>query len=124
MLFLSTRNSDEAQESVITQASCDIFLSSQSMEEKVRKLLKSRPSLSKIAHYVVPEQNDLLKNEFIPEFSYNRTVEEARYDPLVILHTSRLVQFSRSLLLPNTHRDFQHNGNSEDDSTEPRLWFP
>ena len=42
--------------------------------------------------YVVPEQQDLLKDEFVPDYPYDKTLEQARYEPLVILHTSRSVK--------------------------------
>jgi hypothetical protein len=90
MLFLSPRNSDEAQHSVIEQACCNIFLCSKSMDARVRKLLQSHPKLSEMAHFVVPEQEELLKDDFVPDFPYERKVEEARLEPLVVLHTSRL----------------------------------
>ena len=61
------------------------------MEARVRSLAQSRPELSNMALFVVPEQNDLLKDEAVPEFPYDRTLEEARSEPLVIIHTSRQV---------------------------------
>ncbi|KAK5467525.1 hypothetical protein LTS15_000498 [Exophiala xenobiotica] len=91
ILFLSPRNSAEAQRSVIEQADCIIFLCSQSMDARVQKLLQSHPSLSEMAHFVVPEQEELLKDDFFPDFLYERTVEEARLELLVVLHTSRLL---------------------------------
>lgn len=53
-------------------------------------LLESHPSLSRMTLYIVPEQQDLLKDNFEPDIPYKRTVEEARHEPLVVLHTSRL----------------------------------
>ena len=61
------------------------------MEARVKKLLQSRAGLSKMNIFVVPEQEELLKDDFVPDFPYERTIEEARYEPLVVLHTSRLV---------------------------------
>lgn len=89
MLFLSPRNSDEAQLSVVEQADCQTFLYSSSMSTRVEKLLQSHRRLSKMTRIVVPEQEDLLKDEFVPEILYDRTVDQARSEPLVILHTSR-----------------------------------
>jgi hypothetical protein len=89
MLYLSPRNSDEAQLAVVEQAACKIFMYSQTMELRVRRLLQSHPRLSKMSHYVVPEQETLLRDEFVPDFPYEKTVEEARSEPLLILHTSR-----------------------------------
>lgn len=92
MLFLSPRNSDEAQQSVICEASCQKFLCSASMEARVEKLIQGRSNLSNMSCYVVPEQRDLLRDEFVPDYPYDKTIEQARYEPLVILHTSRSVQ--------------------------------
>lgn len=91
MLYLSPRNSDEAQLSVIEQASCETFLYAQSMDGMVQKLRQSHPRLSGMVYFVVPEQEELLKDDFIPDFPYEREIHEAREDPLVILHTSRLL---------------------------------
>jgi hypothetical protein len=62
------------------------------MDARVQKLLQSHPRLSEMAHFVVPEQEELLKDDFVPDFPYERTVEEARLEPLVVLHTSRLLR--------------------------------
>ena len=59
------------------------------METRVQKLIQGRPGGLKMAYYVVPEQERLLENDFVPEFPYDRTLEQARSEPLVILHTSR-----------------------------------
>ena len=61
------------------------------MDTRVRKLLQTDPKLSKMAHFVVPEQEELLNDDFVPNFPYQRTIEEARLEPLVVLHTSRLL---------------------------------
>lgn len=94
MLFLSPRNSDEAQRVVIEQADCRIFLCSHSMEARIHKLLKSHPSLSQLSLFVVPEQQDLLKDDFVPNYPYEWSIEDARKEPLVTLHTSRSVNSS------------------------------
>lgn len=91
MLFLSPRNSDEAQRSVIEQADCYVFLCSQSMETRVQKLLASHSRLSQMVQYTVPEEQQLLEDHFEDDFPYERTVEQARKEPLVVLHTSRLL---------------------------------
>ena len=99
MLFLSPRNSDEAQRSVIEQADCNIFLCSESWNFRVQKLLQGHTRLSEIAHYVVPEQEELLKDDFVPDFPYDRTVQEARSEPLVVLHTSSTTGIPKTIPL-------------------------
>lgn len=104
MLLLSPRNSDEAQRSVIEQADCNIFLYSKSMNARVQKLLQSHPRLAEMVHFVVPEQEELLQDDFVPDFPYERTVEEARVEPLVVLHTSRLFRpFSFDVIVCSQH---------------------
>ena len=121
MLFLSPRNSDEAQQSVIKQADCNIFLCSQSMDTRVRKLLQTDPQLSKMAHFVVPEQEELLNDDFVPNFPYERTIEDARSEPLVVLHTSRLLPLCPfDVMVCLTH--LQHYRDTQDYFVEPRVW--
>ena len=91
MLFLSPRNSDDAQYSVMEQAESHKFLCSASFNDRVKKLIRRRPKSSKTLQYVVPEQKELLKDESVANFPYERILEEARSEPLVCLHTSRSV---------------------------------
>ena len=109
MLLLSTRNSDEAQYSILEQAKCRKFLCASSMKKRVDALVRNWPSrefqkqsngdkkealvgvVTKVRVFEVPEQPDLLRNEPEPQVLYKRTVEEAKREPLVILHTSRFV---------------------------------
>lgn len=91
MLLLSPRNSDEAQESVIEQAKSGTFLCSTSYEVRIKRLLDARLKLRGVTLFVVPEQEELLRDDSVPDFPYLKTVEEARSEPLVILHTSRVV---------------------------------
>ena len=67
------------------------------MDTRVRKLLKSHPRLSEMALFFVPEQKELFKDDFVPDFPYERTIDEARVEPLVVLHTSRLLVCSASI---------------------------
>ncbi|PWY72566.1 hypothetical protein BO83DRAFT_445576 [Aspergillus eucalypticola CBS 122712] len=91
MLFLSTRNSDEAQYAVMNEAGCQKMVCSKSMKDRVQSLLAARPSNNgPTSIFVVAEQEELLEDTPVPEFPYHKTVETARFDPLVSLHTSRL----------------------------------
>ena len=99
MLFLSPRNSDEAQRSVIEQADCEIFLCCQSWNLRVQKLLHGHARLLGMAHYVVPDQEELLKDDFVPDFPYERTIQEARSEPLVVLHTSSTTGIPKTIPL-------------------------
>ncbi|EME39170.1 hypothetical protein DOTSEDRAFT_75048, partial [Dothistroma septosporum NZE10] len=88
MLYLSPRNSDEAQRAVIEEADCKLFLYTTSMKTRMDKLFASHQRLLDMTHIIVPEQEDLLEDKAVPDFPYERTVEQARREPLVILHTS------------------------------------
>lgn len=59
------------------------------MKNRVESLIRTRPKSSALAQYTVPEQDELLKDEFVADIPYTKSVEEARLEPLVTLHTSR-----------------------------------
>ncbi|KIW87610.1 uncharacterized protein Z519_11935 [Cladophialophora bantiana CBS 173.52] len=99
MLYLSPRNSDEAQYAVMKEADCHKWLCATEIKTKVEALVENRPPKTLNANSgqteswndtltVVPGQTGLLKDEPTPSFSYNKTIEEARGEPLVMLHTS------------------------------------
>jgi hypothetical protein len=91
------------------------------METRVQKLLDSHSRLSQMVHFIVPEQEELLKDGFEPDIPYERTVEEARGKPLVVLHTSRLLPlFDFDLMVCSYH--FQHYRYTQDYPLEPRVW--
>ncbi|KAF2481573.1 hypothetical protein BDY17DRAFT_326254 [Neohortaea acidophila] len=88
MLFLSPRNSNEAQRTVIEQATCTKFLYTHAMAARVEKILQSHARLRSMAKFEVPGQDELLRDEEVADFPYERTIEEVRALPLVSLHTS------------------------------------
>ncbi|OQU95819.1 hypothetical protein CLAIMM_01986 [Cladophialophora immunda] len=99
MLYLSPRNSDEAQYAVMKEADCRKWLCAAEMKPKVEALVQNRPPKALDPNgsqteswndtlSVVPGQVELLKDEPTQSFPYTKTLEEARWDPLVMLHTS------------------------------------
>ncbi|KIX05583.1 uncharacterized protein Z518_06455 [Rhinocladiella mackenziei CBS 650.93] len=99
MLYLSPRNSDEAQYAVMKEANCHKWLCATEIKAKVEALVENRPLKTLDANSsqteswndtltVVPGQTELLKDEPTPPFRYSKTLEEARWEPLVMLHTS------------------------------------
>lgn len=64
------------------------------MNAKVQKFLQSSRVLRRMTCFIVPEQGHVLTNDYVPDFPYQRTVEEARSEPLVVLHTSRFFPLS------------------------------
>jgi hypothetical protein len=102
MLYLSPRNSDEAQYAVMKEADCHKWLCATEMKPKVEALVANRPPKALDTNSsqtecwndtlnTVPGQPELLIDEPTHAFGYNRTLEEARWEPLVMLHTSRFV---------------------------------
>lgn len=100
MLYLSPRNSDEAQWSVIREAKCTKFLCAKTMQSKVEQLINNPyqgvvdqnaiPSTySRILSILAPEEAEILDKSLVPDYPYEKTAKEARRDPLVVLHTSR-----------------------------------
>lgn len=97
MLFLSPRNTDVAQYGLADQAHCYKWLCSTEFKDRVQALIASRPKTGTGANtdifMTVPEQQELLKDDPVPEFPYDKTVDEARSEPFVTLHTSRSVHW-------------------------------
>ena len=98
MLFLSPRNSDEAQWSVLQQAACSNILHDAQLSDKIHSFMGRRQASDrreerledlKVQAVLVPEEEVLLCDDAVPEFPYGKTPEVARLDPLVTLHTSR-----------------------------------
>ena len=83
MLFLSPRNSLEDHLHVIGRSECDIILhaSTSSMSEIVTERKSTR-------QFEAPEMHELLDDAQAPLFQYTKTFEQARYDPMCVVHTS------------------------------------
>ncbi|KAF9890498.1 hypothetical protein FE257_005903 [Aspergillus nanangensis] len=95
LLFLSPRNSDEAQYHIMAEAECTVFLCAEQFKERVTSLFSRRPQPATDASpnkaesiFVVPEERELLNEEPRIPFPYEKTVEDARFEPLVSIHTS------------------------------------
>ncbi|TWU74321.1 putative secondary metabolism biosynthetic enzyme [Metarhizium rileyi] len=82
-LFISPRNSVEGQLSLFEGTNCHHLWYAESFHLVVRAWLCER----KMTSWVVPPLNDWLQASPSP-FPYNKSFEEARWDPLVVLHTS------------------------------------
>lgn len=82
-LFISPRNSIEGQLSLFERTNCNCIWYAESFHLVVRTWLCER----KMKSLVVPPLNEWLHSS-PPPLPYNKTFEEARWDPLVVLHTS------------------------------------
>lgn len=100
MLFLSPRNSDEGQYAVVDEANCHKWLCSEEMKDRVQGIVSRRPKTQLNSNInghvaeddflmVIPDLFEWLKDEPVPEFLWEKTVEDVRYETFVVLHTSR-----------------------------------
>jgi acyl-coenzyme A synthetase/AMP-(fatty) acid ligase len=58
-------------------------------------LLSSRP----MRHIKMPELNELLNEEVVPHYLYEKTFEQARLDPYLVLHTSGSTGLPKPIIL-------------------------
>lgn len=82
MLFLSPRNNLEGHLNVLAGVDCQIFL--RAHETDIQSILDARPMRLKI----VPELEDLLQPRAVDLYPYNKTFDQARMDPALVLHTT------------------------------------
>ncbi|KAK2603822.1 hypothetical protein QQS21_004024 [Conoideocrella luteorostrata] len=82
-LFVSPRNSVEGQLSLFEATNCNHIWYESSFHQPVCKWTAER----KMQSWAVPQADEWLHASTKP-FPYTKTFEEARWDPLVVLHTS------------------------------------
>lgn len=82
-LFLSPRNTKEAQESLPDATDCHIFWHTANFASQVKAWTGER----KMKTFIVPGSQTLL-NSTPKSFPYHRTFEQGRWDPGLVLHTS------------------------------------
>ncbi|KAK2061525.1 thioester reductase domain-containing protein [Colletotrichum caudatum] len=88
-LLVSPRNSFEGQMNLLEKTACRIIYYASSFADVVRPLLEERP-MDAVA---VASADDWLPDDDdddgeVPHVPYDKTFEEARRDPVVVLHTS------------------------------------
>lgn len=92
-LFISTRNSAEAQVNLFELTNCNILVFDQSYKATVQPWLHEREMTAILA---------LPADEWFPadqeDFPYNKTFEEAEWDPLMVLHTSGSTGFPKPIV--------------------------
>lgn len=82
VLFSSQINNKDVHLSLLEQTDCGIFFTGLGVH--VDDILAARP----MKHVVIPELEDLLDQTKAPYYPYEKTYEEAKSDPYVVLHTS------------------------------------
>ncbi|KAK3343348.1 hypothetical protein B0H65DRAFT_590229 [Neurospora tetraspora] len=92
-LFISTRNSAEAQLHLFELTNCNTLVFDQSYKATVQPWLHEREMTAILA---------LPADEWFPadqeDFPYNKTFEEAEWDPLMVLHTSGSTGFPKPIV--------------------------
>ncbi|EFY86027.1 NRPS-like enzyme, putative [Metarhizium acridum CQMa 102] len=83
-LFVSPRNTTEGQLSLLERTNCHHVWYAESFHVTVQTWLRERKMKSR----AVPPLKEWLQASPSSPFPYTKTFEEARWDPLVVLHTS------------------------------------
>ncbi|KAH8657862.1 hypothetical protein BX600DRAFT_384872 [Xylariales sp. PMI_506] len=119
-LFISPRNSLEAQLSLFEESKCNILYHEKQYTSMVEPWVNGRPGMRSVA--VAPF--DAWVSDTVEPFPYNKTFAEAQWDPLVVVHTSGSTGHPKIVMIPqgvaagnDLHRTVPpHNGNP--------LWLP
>ncbi|KAK6592156.1 thioester reductase domain-containing protein [Botrytis cinerea] len=82
MLYLSPRNSVAGSLNVLEKSDCHIFLTARNTH--VENILSQR----NMRTATVPELEELLEDEEVRAYPYNKSFAEARTDPCLVLHTT------------------------------------
>ncbi|CEN61108.1 hypothetical protein ASPCAL07772 [Aspergillus calidoustus] len=83
-LFISPRNSVEAQVNLFEKTDCNLLYHEKSLSAMVRPWVDGRPGMKSVA---IPQFDEMISTEAAP-FAYTKTFAEAEWDPFVVLHTS------------------------------------
>jgi acyl-CoA synthetase (AMP-forming)/AMP-acid ligase II len=92
-LFISPRNTDDVQLHLFQETKCHLVWHPSSHTKVVQPWLKRRD----MSATVIPDTTTLTHTP-VPHFPYQKTVKEAEWDPLVILHTSGSTGFPKPVV--------------------------
>ena len=81
-LLPSPRNSIEGHLALLESTRCNTLISP--VQSKVDHILSKRD----MRHFNVEGLEFFLRGDFIKQYEYNKTFEEAEHDPFIIVHTS------------------------------------
>ncbi|PYI35269.1 acetyl-CoA synthetase-like protein [Aspergillus indologenus CBS 114.80] len=106
-LFVSPRNSVEAQLNLFEKTDCNLLYHEAQYASMVQPWVERRPGMKRVA---VAPWDEWVSTEVAP-FPYTKTFEEAEWDPFVVLHTSGstglpkpVVIYQGTLALNDLHR--------------------
>ncbi|KAI3318574.1 acetyl-CoA synthetase-like protein [Xylariaceae sp. AK1471] len=97
MLFTSPRNNLDGHLNVLEKSDCQIFLSASDAHTDVQPILERRPMRTLIA----PTLNELLDSSPVETYPYNKTFEDARHDPCLVLHTTGSTGLPKPIIWKN-----------------------
>ncbi|KAF0318408.1 Non-canonical non-ribosomal peptide synthetase [Colletotrichum sp. SAR11_59] len=83
-LLISPRNSHEGQMNLFEKTDCNIICFDSSFKDVIQPLLEER----QMDAIMVSSADAWLDETEVPHFPYDKTFEEAKMDPVVVLHTS------------------------------------
>ncbi|KAK4185156.1 putative dehydrogenase [Podospora australis] len=94
-MFISPRNSQEGQLNLFEQANCNIIWFDPAFKTMVQPWLEERPEMSAIMTFPVEAW---FPAETVEPYPYDKTFEEAEYEPLLLLHTSGSTGFPKPIV--------------------------
>jgi len=97
-LFVSPRNTLEGQLSLFQATACDTLLFAAPMRKLVQPWLDARVSMRSFEVSPLPEW---FPEEKAPDLPFGKTYAEARWDPLVVLHTSGSTGIPKPVVTPH-----------------------
>ena len=83
-LFLSPRNSVEANLNLLDASDCRLFLTASKCPPTFEALFKQRD----MKRHIMPELHDVIAKDQVPHYPFIKTFAEAQQDPFLVLHTS------------------------------------
>lgn len=95
-LFISPRNSVEAQVNLFDKTDCNLLYHDQTLASIVRPWVAGRPGMKSIA---LPPWEAWVTTPVAP-FPYTKTFAEAEWDPFVVLHTSGSTGLPKPVIIP------------------------
>ncbi|PWY95993.1 acetyl-CoA synthetase-like protein [Aspergillus sclerotioniger CBS 115572] len=84
-LFISPRNSVEAQLNLFNKTQCNLLYYDPQYAFAVQPWVNGRPGMKSVP---ITQWDDWVNAEGVTPFPYTKTFEEAEWDPYVVLHTS------------------------------------
>ncbi|KAL1982511.1 hypothetical protein VTN96DRAFT_1236 [Rasamsonia emersonii] len=105
MIFPSPRNSNEAHYAVLKAAGCSKFLHATTTAALAQSLKDGWPhaegTSGELLTLQVPEYQEFLDETPAPHYPYEKTFDEAKNDPFLILHTSGTTGLPKPIFLTN-----------------------